>query len=73
MKKKIICVAGILGAVLTICVVLYFAVIHPHAEMYVYCVEFYNPENLNLSYTAILKTKTPQTAYAVINSITFGE
>lgn len=46
---------------------------HADWDLYVYYVEFYNSEDLNLSYTAILKTKTPQTAYAVINSLTFGE
>ncbi len=41
--------------------------------LYIYHVDFYNPKDLNTSYVAILKTKTPQTAYAIMNSIEFKE
>lgn len=41
--------------------------------LYIYNVDFYNPEDLNTSYVAIIKTKTPQTAYAIVNSIEFKE
>ena len=46
---------------------------HRDWDLYVYYVQFYHPEDLDTPYTAILKTKTPQTAYAILNSISFHE
>ncbi len=39
--------------------------------IFYYCVDLYKPENLNESYTVIIRAKDENQAYAIINSIEF--
>lgn len=45
----------------------------PDWDLYRYQVSFFDPDDLNTQYTITMKTKTPETAYAIINSIAFKD
>ena len=42
-------------------------------NLYHYVVNFFDSDDLNTQYTISMKTKTPETAYAIINSIEFKD
>ncbi len=45
----------------------------PNWGLYRYQVSFFDPDDLNTQYIITMKTKTPETAYAIINSVEFKD